>query len=70
MNKLQILYENGIMVTLESYYQVGWTFFLGDRFNGVSNHNSFQSFDEGVEWIWNEAIKTNPEFATWVKENL
>jgi hypothetical protein len=70
MNKLQVLYEQGILLSIESYYQIGWTFYLGDRFNGVSTYNSFATFDEGVEWIWNEALKTNQSLADWVKENM
>lgn len=70
MSKLQVLYEQNILVSIESYYQVGWTFYLGDRFNGVSTYNSFQNFDDGVNWIWNEALKTHPSLADWAKENM
>ena len=61
MNKLQVLTDNDIHWTIESYYGIGMTFFLGDKFNGVANYKSFYDFNEGVEWLWQEAKKKNPD---------
>jgi hypothetical protein len=60
-NKLQLLHDSGIHFTIESYYDIGFSFYLGDRFNGIANHKSFPEFDQGVEWLWTEAKKKNPD---------
>jgi hypothetical protein len=61
MNRLQVLSDSDIHFTIDSYYQVGFTFYLGDRFNGVANFKSFTKFDDGVEWLWTEAKKKFPD---------
>jgi hypothetical protein len=60
-HKLQILSDHNIHYTIESYYEIGLTFYLGDRFNGVATFKSFMSFDDGVNWLWNEAKKKFPD---------
>jgi predicted porin len=59
-NKLQMLFDHDIHFSVESYPSIGFTFYLGDRFNGVANYKSFDSFNDGVNWLWDEAMKRNP----------
>jgi len=66
MNKLQILHDNNLHFTIESYYDIGFTFYLGDKFNGIANYKSFDNFDDGVTWLWEEAKKKNPEAKCFV----
>lgn len=70
LNKLQTLYDNGVMFTVETYPDIGFTCYLGDRFNGISNYKSFETFDEGVEWLWTEALKKSTTLQEFVNKNL
>lgn len=69
-NKLQTLKDKGVLFSIEAYYDIGFTFYLGDRFNGVSNYKSFQNFDEGVNWLWNEAQKKSEVLQEYVRTVL
>lgn len=67
MHKLQLLYDNGIMFSVEAYFDIGFTFYLGDRFNGIANWKSFSKFDDGVNWLFEEALKKSEKLQEVVK---
>lgn len=67
MNKLQLLYDTGIMFSVEAYFDIGFTFYLGDRFNGIANWKSFSKFEDGAEWLFQEALKKSEKLQEAVK---
>jgi len=56
--KLNKLYSMEINVRIESFWDSGWTVFLGDEMNGfVFKRGEIPTFNEAVDALWDEAVK-------------
>lgn len=54
---LQALYDQEVNFTITTFWDGGFTFVLGDEFNGFKAVEIFHTFAEGVHWLRSEAHK-------------
>ena len=55
--KLTAIYDVEQNVRIQSFWDAGWTFSIGDSSNGFKVHNAFDTFTEGVDWLYEKVIR-------------
>ena len=58
---LESLRKSEINFVISTFWDAGWSFRLGDSMNGYLSGIDAQSFEEGVEWLWQSAEKHFPD---------
>lgn len=58
---LEKLRHSEINFGIQHFYDAGYTFALGDKMNGFLDEMDFDTFEEGVHWLWQTAEKHFPE---------
>jgi hypothetical protein len=58
---LESLRESEINFTISTFFDGGWSFRLGDSTNGYLTGIDVDTFEEGLEWLWQAAEKHFPE---------
>lgn len=61
MNKLQRLYDSEINFVIDCFYDVGFTWALGDKLNGFKDRDTVDSFEEAVDALWAAAREAYPD---------
>ena len=56
LEKIQAIYASEQNMAIESFFDKGWTFKLGDWANGFTAEKNFKSFPEGVGWAYNKVF--------------
>lgn len=61
--KLKDLYAKEINFTIAAFFDLGFTFYLGDRVNGYKWKETFpgEEFDKGVDRLYEMAAEMYPE---------
>jgi len=59
MAKLKAIYDMEMNCRIESFWDGGWTFALGDSTSGFLGNETFENedFEKGVDWLYRKALE-------------
>jgi hypothetical protein len=57
LQKIQELYSCEVNWSVETFWDEGYDFVLGDGLNGDEECANFTCFDAGVEWLYSKATE-------------
>lgn len=58
--KIQKIYDGEINFRIESFYDSGWTLQVGDHINGFPICETFDTFDEAIDYLYLRTFKSLP----------
>jgi len=53
---MRAIYDREANIIIESFWDAGYCFSIGDETNGISDCEDFFDFRRGVEWLYDEIV--------------
>ena len=50
------IYDTEKNIKIESFFDSGWHFHIGDPYNGFTEYKNFDSLRKGVEWLYDTLV--------------
>jgi len=57
IEKLKAVYDMEMNIRIESFWDGGYTIFLGDDMNGYVETKGFNDLEKGIDWLFKMAEK-------------